>query len=422
MLVEARERGQSVPRDLIDQGNAYLRFLATRDGNTLEEERNGAYALYLLTRQGETLGAEASRLRERLESRYADTWRGDIATAYLASAMKLMKQDREADNLFGKVELAGKRPVDRWHDDMTADAELLYLAALHFPGRLEKLPAAYVDRLAQRISQHQYHSLSASTTLLALDAYANVASARTAGKLALSEILVENRVEPIALPAGLFPKAAFSAAATGLRFGNDAGLPAFSFVSQAGFERMPPSAPLREGFEILREYTDREGKAVTSVKQGEEITVRLKFRSITQASSWNVALVDLLPGGFEMVVPPSQAQTTVAQASDDDASASAGDAGDGDGGGGDGDGDGGDSTWGCPICQAGTTANLSFADFREDRSVFYAGVTPALSEIVYRIKATNSGTFTVPPAYGEGMYDRGFNARSAAGSITVTAP
>ena len=55
------------------------------------------------------------------------------------------------------------------------------------------------------------------------------------------------------------------------------------------------------------------------------------------------------------------------------------------------------------------------------QTVLHACYVPG-SGTVYRIKATNTGTFTVPPAYGEGMYDRGFNARSAAGGITVTAP
>ena len=417
VLVEARDRGVTVPKDLLDQGNQYLRFLATRDGNTLDEERNGAFALYLLTRQGETLGAEASRLRERLESRYADQWKGDVATAYLASAMKLMKQDREADSLFAKVELVGKRPVDRWHDDMTADAELLYLAARHFPKRLEKFPVAFVDALTDRISKNRYHSLSAATTLLALDAYANVASAQASSRYDVAEVLADKKLKPLSLPPGLFPKVEFSTAARQIRFGNQAPLPAFAFVSQAGFERTPPTEPLREGFEILREYTGSDGKAITEVRQGDEITVHLKFRSITQASSWSVALVDLLPGGFEMVVPPSEAQTTVAQSSEDEASTSEGEESEGDDDSGE-----GSSSWACPICQEGTNASLSFADFREDRSVFYVGVTPDLSQIVYRIKATNTGTFTVPPAYGEGMYEREFNARSASGRITVSKP
>lgn len=422
VLIEAKERGRTVPKDLLDHGNDYLRMLSARDGDTLEQERNGAYALYLLTRQGQTQGAEASRMRERLESRHAKAWRGDVAAAYLASAMKLMKQDREADALFAKIALVGKRPVDRWHDDMTADAELLYLASRHFPQRLEKLPDGFVETLVTRITQGRYHSLSAATTLLALEAYADVAGPQGEGKLALAQVLADGSAKDLPLPAGLFPKVEFDAKTAKLRFGNDAALPAYAFVSQAGFDRAPPKEVLREGFEILREYVDANGKPVTSVKQGDEVTVRLKFRAVENRASWNVALVDLFPGGFELVVPPTQTQTQMGQASTgpgagptpaEDARSDAY-VGEPD------DGSIDVPVWRCPVCREGTKASLLFADFREDRNVFYVGVTPELSEIVYRIKATNTGTFTVPPAYGEGMYDREFNARSAAGSITIT--
>ena len=116
-----------------------------------------------------------------------------------------------------------------------------------------------------------------------------------------------------------------------------------------------------------------------------------------------------------------QAQTQMGQAStaEDSAAESEGDDGESDEGGGSSEGT---SVWGCPVCREGTRAPMLYADFREDRNVFYVGVTPELSTIVYRIKATNTGTFTVPPAYGEGMYERDFNARSAAGSITVVKP
>jgi len=152
--------------------------------------------------------------------------------------------------------------------------------------------------------------------------------------------------------------------------------------------------------------------------------VRLKFRAIDDRSSWNVALVDLFPGGFELVVPPTQAQTQMGQASTGTEAepTPAEDGGHDEYVGEPGDGDIDVPVWRCPVCRPGTKASLLFADFREDRNVFYVGVTPELSEIVYRIKATNTGTFTVPPAYGEGMYERDFNARSAAGSISVTRP
>jgi uncharacterized protein YfaS (alpha-2-macroglobulin family) len=57
---------------------------------------------------------------------------------------------------------------------------------------------------------------------------------------------------------------------------------------------------------------------------------------------------------------------------------------------------------------------------REDRVVFYVNANREVQQIVYRIKATNVGTYTVPPAYGEAMYDRSVVARSASGRLTVS--
>jgi hypothetical protein len=65
---------------------------------------------------------------------------------------------------------------------------------------------------------------------------------------------------------------------------------------------------------------------------------------------------------------------------------------------------------------------LEYADMREDRVVFYVSANRDVQEIVYRIKATNVGTYTVPPAYGEAMYDRSVVARSAAGKLSVSRP
>ena len=55
---------------------------------------------------------------------------------------------------------------------MTRDALLLFIMARHFPERLRDVPATMLTTLAQRVNDGYYHSLSAGTTLLALDAYA----------------------------------------------------------------------------------------------------------------------------------------------------------------------------------------------------------------------------------------------------------
>jgi len=69
-----------------------------------------------------------------------------------------------------------------------------------------------------------------------------------------------------------------------------------------------------------------------------------------------------------------------------------------------------------------STWNTEYAEVRDDRVVVYGYVGKDLVEYVYRIKATNAGTFVIPPAYGEGMYDRTIGARSGGGKMTVTRP
>jgi uncharacterized protein YfaS (alpha-2-macroglobulin family) len=141
---------------------------------------------------------------------------------------------------------------------------------------------------------------------------------------------------------------------------------------------------------------------------GQEVDVHLKFRGLKGDYIPSIAMVDLLPGGFELVVPSIEAQAPFAEASiegDDEGSRNPG-----------------STAWHCQICVGNHKATLQYADMREDRVVFYVDATRDVSEIVYRIKATNVGTYVVPPAYGEAMYDRSVVGRSAAGRITVTRP
>jgi uncharacterized protein YfaS (alpha-2-macroglobulin family) len=70
----------------------------------------------------------------------------------------------------------------------------------------------------------------------------------------------------------------------------------------------------------------------------------------------------------------------------------------------------------------GQSADLTYADPREDRVVFYGFLTRGVQEVVYRIKATNVGSYAIPPAYGEAMYDRSVAARSIGARIEVVRP
>jgi uncharacterized protein YfaS (alpha-2-macroglobulin family) len=121
---------------------------------------------------------------------------------------------------------------------------------------------------------------------------------------------------------------------------------------------------------------------------------------------------DLLPGGFE-VVPESPAAPP-------EGSAPAQESQDMEGGeGGDGGEPQADARWRPPIGGTKSTWALEYADVREDRVVLYGTVTRDAQLFVYKIKATNAGSFSVPPTYAEGMYDRGVQARGLGTRITV---
>ena len=72
-----------------------------------------------------------------------------------------------------------------------------------------------------------------------------------------------------------------------------------------------------------------------------------------------------------------------------------------------------------PIAKDGSTWTPEYGDVREDRVVLYGSVGNDLQEFVYGIRATNVGTFAVPPLQGESMYDRSVIARSAGNKIRV---
>jgi uncharacterized protein YfaS (alpha-2-macroglobulin family) len=387
-LIEAVARGKAVPASMIENGNAYLREIANRDGNNLADERDSAYAIYLLVRQGQVMSTQATALRKRLTERYKGQWEQDIAAAWLAAAYKLMRQDRDADQAIAAIRFGELQDSGLYNDPMTRDGFLLYVLSKHFPERLSTVPAAAMENLAARISANTYNSLSAGTTLLGLNAYVEATHADTAPQLAIREILRDKSVRSLELPATLMPKVSFTEAARVLRFTSGTDLNAFYLVNQSGFDRTPPKVAIVKGFEILREYTDESGQPITQVKMGSEVAVHLKFRAVdNRASIAQVALVDLLPGGFELVIPADQ------------------------------------NNGSCFFCSTGSnTPNISYADPREDRVVFYGTLTNDVQEVIYRIKATNTGTYTIPPAYGEAMYDRSVLARSVAGTIQVVKP
>ena len=63
-----------------------------------------------------------------------------------------------------------------------------------------------------------------------------------------------------------------------------------------------PQKAIKNGLEIVREYTDANGNPLTHITVGEEIEVHVKIRATGDKGVGDIAIVDLLPGGFDPIL------------------------------------------------------------------------------------------------------------------------
>ncbi len=436
-LVEAKDRGDAIPGDMLARGNEWLQNYALSEGDTLGADRTRAQAVYVLTRQGIQTSGMAAVIQKRLEARDAKTWKNDLAAVYLAATYKMLKQDRLANSVLSDFRfgagaesrkanerndpLGGARDNELWlYDDLRRDASALYLIARHFPERAKALPESAFTPMLDALSMYQNTSFSSGQLLLALDAWTSLAETSGSAKFRVNEIMGDKKSRELALSSGgLVRRAAFTPEAVKLAVRNQNDMMGFYAVEASGFDVEPPAGELREGVEILREYTDASGKPLTAVTQGDEVYVHLKFRGLNQSfNGINMAIVDLLPGGFDLVLnPPGTAANSNASQqalrrdllSESELEYEGGYEGEAD-----------EEGWFVPFGNSPTNWWIQYADMREDRIVLYGMLEAKTHEFIYKVRATNVGTYTLPPAYAEGLYRRDVRACSLPGAkVTV---
>ncbi|MFN9740376.1 MAG: alpha-2-macroglobulin family protein [Pseudomonadota bacterium] len=429
VLVEARERGERVPGDLLDRANQWLAQAALdASRNDLAGLRARALAVYLQVRQGEAAGNALAALVEQLERDQPDSWRNDLAGLLVAAsfhglqqtaaAAPLARRHRERANEVPKpwsqLTAAEREAVftqqgyGDYYDPLGAQAWRLYLLGKHFPQQTRLLTPEATTRLLGAVNEQGLNSLNSALAVLALDAVGGSTDAPVRfeqewrdGKASFGEVR-----------SGVLA-GSYRADATRLRVIPENGSTVWVAQIERGFDRNPPPAEQGQGLEVQRDFFGEDGKPATTVEQGKELTVRLRVRG----NGWdNVALLDLLPGGFEPVLVPRTAAEGGVEAPVEAIDQ-------------DGDGLPDEASPGAPEPQAPvlalpeSTFQPDHEEIREDRVVLYGSVAGEMQEFVYRIRATTTGSFQVPPAFAEHMYRNGVIARGGpAGTITVTEP
>jgi uncharacterized protein YfaS (alpha-2-macroglobulin family) len=380
-LIEAKAAGFAPPSEMLASGQRNLQAMVAKEPASLDDARAIAYAIYLLSREGVVTTNYILNLRDYLDKNFEKQWPADLTGVYLAGALHILHKEDDAGKLIARYRIGQHDPRQStdFYQPLGADAQYVAILAREFPERLKKLSAAEFENILKPVTEGSFNTLSAAYAVLALKVYSqNVA--QHPPELTIAELNKAKQEKRLASGTKLLQRADFSSEAAALRFRSATALNppgAFLQVIEAGFDRELPTKTLSDGLEIYRELLDKAGNPVTSTQLGEVVTVRLRVRSVRPESITNVAVVDLLPGGFEVV----------------GASLSPG---------------------------VSSIKGVDYVEVREDRAVFYATVPTEILEITYQIKSCNRGSFVVPPVFAESMYDRNVKARGLGGKISVT--
>ncbi|MEK7949115.1 alpha-2-macroglobulin family protein [Luteolibacter soli] len=380
-LTEAKLLGHPVPETMMTAALQHAADTARANIQNLDQAELQAYAIYLLARNGTSVAPQLLNLRDTLAKRHAGNWEGQATGAWMAASYRLLKQDKEAKALMADCV---KRPHPAGplycRSKQAEELKIFYVRCRHFPEDAAQFGLNDMEPVMSGLRDESFNTLTASFTVLALKAYSD-AAARTGLELSLYAQPASGDEVLLSGPKQGLVKAEFPDGTKAVEFRRDqkgsGDLGMFFQTVEQGYDRGTPPGPLTSGVGIVREL--KPVKEDQPLRPGDAVDVTLTVRNLTAKQLPDLAVIDLLPAGFEVLA--------------DDLKSG-----------------------------AGTVAGTDYAEVREDRSLFYLGIASnAEWKVRYRMKAVSPGSFTVPPAMVEDMYDRGRHGVSAPGRIEVVA-
>ncbi len=383
-LREARDSGFSIDYELQNRISTKLKKICeSGEISNLEMADRKAYAIYLLAREGQRPNSLAS-LRESLERSHKGLWQNRLCGSFLAATYKLLQEDDKAAEITKTWKLAKadqyKNGEDYW-SRAEVDALLSFaIRTRHFPDSVKDYGYADWQKLYGVLWQDQYNTITAACASLGMREFAKVSKAN-AFEFQI-HALPRAGTAPISLlkTKEIFGSAPFAENMKALEFkldqkDGDQGL--FYQVVEEGFDRQLPTKAQKDGIEVYREITTRDGKPIETITVGDSFKMTLRARNISNIPLGNLVMIDLLPGGFAM--EPGAMKAGV-----------------------------------------GTVAGTERVDMREDRNLFFFSLQGAKDlKIEYELRATSAGEFVIPPLFAESMYDRGVNGVGLGNRIKV---
>ncbi len=365
-LVEARRAGQPVP-DFLHDGA--LRYLAgdvkAKSEYGSDELERVAYELYVLARAGRADLGTMDYLREKQRKNLSTESRALLAGAYAAVGNPQAIAGLLAN--LGQVEEIERQTGGNWNSAVRNRAVVL-LALLDAAPQSPQIPLL-ADRLAR--DARTYGEWTTQESGWALLALGQLFHRQAQAPPYSGSVWLANRKvgtfdstttrfidlrggEPlrIVMDGGYKPGAAF-----------------YSLITR-GVPTDDAFAPSNKGLEIERQVLDRDGKEVDleTVHQGDLLVLKTRVRSTAGAVA-NVVIEDLLPSGLEVENPRLKTTESLPWVTD-------------------------------------ATENLSYLDLRDDRILIFTDLPASSWVTLYALtRAVAPGSFRLPPAHAEAMYD-----------------
>ncbi len=373
-LTDCQRYGYAVPAGFFESVIDAVRDIA----NSREDDMyNGiyfrSYATYILTKND----IITTNLIENIVSDAAKT-KGSLdgyAGLYLAASYKMLKVDKEADRLLSKVNRTMFWSDSyKYHNSLQYSSLYVTIIAEYFPDKIKLLKKEMLDDMVEHMKYNNYNSYSVSSGLRAIAALDEVVSGDK-DFVGAVEISGKNRKD-ITLSKDLSGKGTFGSNVDSIEFQKKAELPVYWMIVNSGYAYDDPKERENKGIEVYREILNTDGSAIKELKKGDEVLVRINYRTTTDSRLYNIAIVDMQSAFLEADIQS--------------------------------------------VRQSDGNRYMDYVDVREDRVVLYGSFAKDLRTFEYKARVINSGTFNVPPSYAESMYNPEIYSIAPSPKITVS--
>ncbi|MDR2337230.1 MAG: Ig-like domain-containing protein [Deltaproteobacteria bacterium] len=376
-LTEAQRLNYSVPKEMLNEGVDWLKQLVGETPSNLESARLTGYGIYVLTLNEIVTTNYLLHLVEYLETNYQDIWQSDLVGAYIAASYKLLQDEQKAERIIKKYVIVKEKSGDNGFDSdfgtgSLRNAKYYYLVGKHFPLKISTLQEKGIENLLAPLKNRDYNTLLSANSILALTVlsddlhFSDTITFKTTSQTG-KEVTLEKSVKDLVSD--------FEFDTSVQKVEISASKPLYYNVVQQGFSKTLPSQAEARQVEIFKEYLDQSGNVVQQANVGDELIVNLKLRvlSSTKAESLdNLVVVELLPGGFEVVRD-----------------------------------------------SLSTSLSLAQVNIRDDRVILFLSANSNTQQITFKVKLTARGKFVVPPTYVNSLYNNSVSACTSAGKFEV---